>query len=244
VTPPLFLVDEPPVEDEFRLTGDEGRHAARVKRLAVGEPALVSDGRGALLDCTVRAVQADGLVLAVRERHAVPAPRPRIVAVQAVPKGERAELAVELLTELGVDGIVPWAAARCVVHWDAPRAEKALARWRRTAREAGKQSRRAWLPVIDAPAGTPEVTARLRAACALVLHEEAAVPLAAAPLPDGDVGEIAVVIGPEGGIAPDELAAFTAAGATVVRLGTPVLRTSTAGAAALAVLSARLGRWG
>ena len=238
----LFLLDELPVGDSFALTGDEGRHAARVQRIGVGEQLLVSDGRGTVLTCTVATMLPDGLSLTVQERCSRPAPVPRLVVVQALPKGERAELAVELLTELGVDEIVPWAASRSVVRWDGPRADRALTKWRRTAREASKQSRRAWVPAVAGLHSTAQVAARLAGATALVLHEEATAPLPSVPLPAA--GEVAVVVGPEGGVAPDELAAFTAAGATAVRLGEPVLRTSTAGAAALAALSLRLGRWG
>jgi 16S rRNA (uracil1498-N3)-methyltransferase len=241
VTPPLFLVDELPSGDALRLTGDEGRHAARVKRIGIGESVLVSDGRGALLDCTVTAVEADGLVLAVRQRHDIPAARPRIVAVQALPKGERAELAVEMLTELGVDEIVPWAASRSVAQWHGSRGDKALDKWRRTAREAAKQSRRAWVPIISPLASTDDVVDLLSGGVGLVLHEDAVEPLGSVPL--AAVDDVMIVVGPEGGIAPGELEAFIAAGARAVRLGDPVLRTSTAGAAALAVLSLRLGRW-
>jgi 16S rRNA (uracil1498-N3)-methyltransferase len=241
-TPPLFLLDPLPDGAAFSLTGDEGRHAARVKRLGVGEPLLVGDGRGTVCKCTVTAIHPDGLDLTVTARREVRRPDPRLVVVQALAKGERSELAVEILTELGVDEIVPWAAARSIVQWRGERGAKALARWRSTAREAAKQSRRARLPAVADAASTAEVAARIAASAGLVLHESADRPLTAAPLPA--TGELVLVVGPEGGIDPDELAAFTAAGAVTVRMGQPVLRTSTAGAAALAALSARLGRWG
>ena len=238
----LFLVEELPERAAFVLDGDEGRHAARVQRLGVGEALLVADGRGTVLECRVAAVVPEGLSLVVDARRVVPVPVPRLVVVQALPKGERAELAVELMTELGVDEIVPWAAFRSIARWDGARGDKALERWRRTAREAAKQSRRAWVPVVAPLHSTAEVASRIAKSTALVLHEEAAAPLAGAPL--ADATEVVVVVGPEGGVAADELAAFEAAGAVAVRLGEPVLRTSTAGAAALAALSVRLGRWG
>lgn len=241
MTPPLFLVDALPSGDELHLTGNEGRHAARVKRLRVGETVLISDGRGTLLECRIAAVDGDALVLRVHARQQVPAPVPRVVVVQALPKGERAELAVEMLTELGVDEIVPWAAARSIAQWHGARGDRALEKWRRTAREATKQSRRAWVPEISPPATIDGVAARIARATGLVLHEDASDPLSAAPLPSS--GEVIVVVGPEGGISPDELDALSAAGGRAVRLGDPVLRTSTAGAAALAVLSVQLGRW-
>lgn len=248
MTPPLFLVESLPLGSrtgaEFVLDGDEGRHGARVLRLRRGEAVSVADGRGSLLECEVVAAEGDTLRLMVRGARTVCEPVPRLVVVQALPKGERADLAVEILTELGVDEIVPWAAQRCVVRWDGPRGAKALEKWRRTSRAAAKQSRRARAPLMSDVASTDEVAARLDAGSpgsAFVLHEEATESLSSAEL--SQTGDLLLVVGPEGGIAPEELERFAAAGASAVRLGDPVLRTSTAGAAALAVLSARLGRW-
>lgn len=239
MSPPLFLVEALPPGDVVVLDGAEGRHAARVRRIAAGEAVLIADGRGGLASCVVDEVGPDRLTLRLIDRRVVAAPDPRVVVVQALAKGERAELAVELLTELGADEIVPWAAARSIVRWAGDREAKALARWQRTAAEAAKQSRRARVPHIAQLAGTPEVAARLGDATAFVLHEAASEPLSRVALPDH--GDIVLVVGPEGGITDDELAAFRPA--TPVRLGEPVLRTSTAGAAALAALSVRLGRW-
>ncbi len=238
----LFLVDHLPDGDQLRLSGDEGRHAARVRRMRVGEQILLGDGRGTVVTGEILSVAGDGLDVAVRDRCAQPQPDPRITVVQALAKGDRAELAVELLTELGGDEIVPWQADRCVVRWDVEQAERGVERWRRIAREATKQSRRAWLPEVNELALTADVSKRVAASAgALVLHESAGDPLTTAPLPVG--GELVVVVGPEGGVTAEELATLTAAGAQPVRLGRPVLRTSTAGAAALAALSVHLGRW-
>ncbi len=169
-------------------------------------------------------------------------PAPAITVVQALPKGERGELAVEVLTEIGVDTIVPWAASRSVAVWKGERALKSHAKWQATAREAGKQSRRTWLPTVTPLASTTEVVALLGgAALVAVLHEDATTSLASLDVPTD--GEIVVIVGPEGGIAPDELAAFEAAGAVTVRLGDEVLRTSTAGLAAVSALLARTARW-
>lgn len=241
MTPPLFLLDPMPDGAELVLAGEEGRHAARVRRIGRGESVLVSDGRGQLAECLVADTGPDRLVLSVLARRALPPAVPRLVVVQALAKGDRGELAVELVTELGADEIVPWAAARSIAQWRDGRGAKALARWRSTAREAGKQSRRAWLPVVADCVGTSGVLALLERAPGLVLHEDADESLAGCALPSA--GSLVVIVGPEGGIAPEELAAFTAAGARPVRLGGLVLRTSTAGAAALAALSVRLGRW-
>jgi 16S rRNA (uracil1498-N3)-methyltransferase len=241
VTPPLFLLDELPGTDTVHLTGDEGWHAAKVRRMRVGEDAMLGDGRGTVLDCRVNAVRADGLILAVRRRRSEPRPPVRLVVVQALGKGERAEQAVEIMTELGVDEIVPWAASRSVVQWQGPRGAKALDRWRRTAREASKQSRRAWVPAVAELATTAQVLTRVGGSCGLVLHEAATGRIARADLPD--VGEVVLVVGPEGGVSDDELIRFAGVGAQPVRLGSQVLRTSTAGAAALSALSVRLDRW-
>jgi 16S rRNA (uracil1498-N3)-methyltransferase len=162
--------------------------------------------------------------------------------VQALPKGDRADLAVETLTEVGVDRIVPWDAARSVTRWRDERAARALERWRTTAREAAKQSRRTWWPEVTPLAGTDAVaTLAATASPALVLHEDAAAPIADVSVP-GD-GDVLLVVGPEGGVAPEELAAFAAAGARAVHLGPTVLRTSTAGAVAVGVLLAQTPRW-
>ncbi|WP_344940725.1 16S rRNA (uracil(1498)-N(3))-methyltransferase [Sphaerisporangium flaviroseum] len=238
---PVFLADDLSGA-EIILSGAEGRHAATVRRLRAGERVDLTDGRGAVAECVVRDVAKDSLRLEVTGRHTVPAPSPRLVVVQGLPKGDRGELAVEMMTEAGVDVIVPWAAARCVTQWKGDRAGKALARWRSTAREAGKQARRFHLPEITEQATTSEVAALLRgAAVAAVLHEEAAQPLSRLELPAS--GDIVMVVGPEGGIGDEEIKRFREAGATPALLGPTVLRTSTAGVAAAAVLLSRCGRW-
>ena len=166
-----------------------------------------------------------------------------MVLAQALVKGDRGELAVELATEAGVDGVLPWRAARCVARWEAgPRGEKALARWRTTAREAAKQARRAWVPVVEEPVTTAALAQRVAAVpVALVLHESATDGLASIDLPTD--GDLLLVVGPEGGIADDELDALVVAGARSVRLGPEVLRASTAGAVALGALGVLTSRW-
>ncbi|WP_163510023.1 16S rRNA (uracil(1498)-N(3))-methyltransferase [Fodinicola acaciae] len=242
MTIPVFLVEDLPAGERFELGGAEGRHAAAARRIGAGERLVVTDGAGGWLTCVVTGAGRDSLSLLVEERAAVPAASPRTVVVQALAKGDRGELAVAMLTEAGVDEIVPWSASRSVTVWRAERGEKSLAKWRATARESAKQSRRAWLPVVRPLATTAAVASLLsEAVAAYVLHEEATEPLAAAK-PPAD-GLVALVVGPEGGIAPDELTAFTAAGATPVRLGSSVLRTSTAGVAALSVVNALTSRW-
>jgi 16S rRNA (uracil1498-N3)-methyltransferase len=244
VSAPLFLVDSLPASPGFRLDGPEGHHAATVQRLRVGEELLLCDGRGGTASAQVAAVGRGTLDVTITSRGYAEAPDPRLVVVQGIAKGDRGDLAVQAMTEVGVDEIVPWAAARCVVQWRGDRGAKARDRWAATAREAAKQARRPWLPAVggDPDSSTKQVAARIAgAAAAFVLHEEATDRLVTTQLPTA--GEIVLVVGPEGGITAGEVAAFTGAGARVVRLGKSVLRTSTAGVAALAVLSARLHRW-
>jgi 16S rRNA (uracil1498-N3)-methyltransferase len=221
------------------VEGPEAHHAVAVRRLIVGEPVLLTDGAGHVATCEVTATGKARMEVLVRSVSSEPSPSPELVVVQALPKGERGELAVELLTEVGVARIVPWAAARSVAVWRGARAAKSLARWQATAREAAKQARRAWFPEVSPLATTADVVELLvDAPVALVLHEEGTEPLPA-ELPD----RVVLVVGPEGGLAPDELTAFAAAGARTVRLGAEVLRTSTAGVAAVSALLSRTDRW-
>ncbi|MBL1067764.1 16S rRNA (uracil(1498)-N(3))-methyltransferase [Streptomyces sp. 7-21] len=246
-TAPVFvhdgLADARP-GTELRLTGPEARHAVTVRRLRAGEEIVLTDGRGQAVAGEVAATAGrDELTVAVARAWTEPPPSPKLTVVQALPKGDRGELAVETMTETGVDAVVPWSAARCVTQWRGERGKKSLARWRATAREAGKQARRVRFPEVAEAATTRQVAGLLagEGVFAAVLHEAAKEPLATAALPDG--GEIVLVVGPEGGITPEELAAFAEAGARAFRLGPTVLRTSTAGTAAAALLLARTGRW-
>lgn len=224
------------------VEGDEAHHAVAVRRLRVGEQIVLTDGLGRSATGSVTSTGKRLLEVAVDASSLHPEPDPAITVVQALPKGDRGELAVEVLTEVGVARVVPWAASRSVAVWKGERADKGLAKWRATAREAAKQARRSWHPVVDPLASTAGVLDLVRAAdLAVVLHEEAASSLAALSVPGS--GSIVVVVGPEGGIAPDELAALTGAGALSVRLGSEVLRTSTAGVAAVAALLSRTPRW-
>jgi 16S rRNA (uracil1498-N3)-methyltransferase len=238
---PLFLVDALPVDDVFVLDGPEGHHAATVQRMRVGERLLVGDGVGGTASAEVKAVGKGTLTLLILDRRYAEEPSPRLVVAQGIPKGDRGELAVQAMTEVGVDEIVPWSASRCVAQWRGERGTKARDKWAATAREAAKQARRSWLPIVAPEAASTALLALRPAPATFVLHEEAELPLSTVELPfDGD---IVVVVGPEGGITDDEIAEFSAAGATSVRLGDTVLRTSTAGLAAICLLSTRLGRW-
>jgi len=247
MTRPLFFGPADQVRSaepgaDFVLGGDEGRHAATVRRLVAGERIDVSDGAGYRLGGVIAAVGTGTVELRVETAGQDPAPRHRLVLVQALAKGDRDELAVQAATELGVSGVVPWSAERSVVRWEGPKRAKGEERWRSIVREASKQSVRATLPEV-APLATSGDVARLtEVGTVLVLEPTAEDRLAALTLP-ADADRVYLVVGPEGGIAPGELDRFRAAGARLVRLGREVLRTSTAGPSALAVLSANSGRW-
>lgn len=241
---PVFLADltGAGVGETVHLDGPEGHHAATVRRVVAGERVDLADGRGILAECVVVAAGRDWIDATVLACEQFPDPAPSLTVVQALPKGDRGELAVDVMTEVGVDQIIPWAAARCVTQWRGDRGTKALERWRAHAREAGKQSRRVHLPTIPPVASTGEVAGILGAATlGVVLHESATSSLAALEIPYE--GSVVLVVGPEGGITDDELAAFTAAGAVAVRMGPTVMRTSTAGVAAAATVLAKAGRW-
>jgi len=229
--------------DTVTVEGDEAHHAVVVRRLRVGEPVTLADGEGLVAAGEVSATSKRSFDVRVTGLDERPEPTPTVTVVQALPKGDRGELAVEVLTEIGAARIVPWSAARSVAVWKGERAAKSHAKWQSTAREAAKQARRAWHPVVPALASTADVMALIGGAdLAVVLHEEATEPIGAIAVPGA--GEIVVVVGPEGGLTDDEVAGFVRVGAVAVRLGDEVLRTSTAGVAAVAALLARTGRWG
>jgi len=220
------------------VTGDEARHAITVARVRVGERVAVSDGAGLLVAGTVTAVEPGAVSVAAESVRRHPPAEPEVWLAQALAKGDRDELAVQAATELGVSGVIPWAAERSISRWDGAKAVKGRERWGSIVREATKQSIRPRVPVVDPVASTASLT-RLPG-LVLVLEPTAETRLVDVPL---DADRVTLVVGPEGGVAPRELAAFAEAGAVAVRLGPEVLRTSTAGPAALAVLNARLGRW-
>jgi 16S rRNA (uracil1498-N3)-methyltransferase len=244
----LFYVDALPDVGGLASVGDEeGFHAATVRRIRPGERLMLGDGAGEMAWCEVEDADRAGLRARVLRRWTVTPLAPPVTVVQALPKSERSELAVELATEAGADSFVAWQASRCVARWDGGRADKGLRRWRAAARSAARQSRRAHIPEITGPLSTAEVALRVTddvgaGAAVLALHESAARTLSKELVAQAD--SITLVVGPEGGIADDEIAALTGAGAVPVRLGPTILRTSTAAAVALGALGVLTPRWG
>ncbi|WP_327147888.1 16S rRNA (uracil(1498)-N(3))-methyltransferase [Nocardia sp. NBC_01329] len=242
----VFYLDEIPEPGVVAvLDGAEGRHAATVRRIRAGEAVTLSDGRGLVAETEVVAAHKNQLDLLVRDRRRADPATPAVTVVQALPKSERSELAVELMTEAGADVIVPWQAARCVSNWEA-KADKGVTKWRSAARAAARQSRRAYIPEITALQRTPEVVDAVRAATAqgavvAALHESGTATFTG--LPWRSAPAVTLIVGPEGGLDDAELTALARAGAEVVRLGPTVLRTSTAAAVALGALGALTPRW-
>jgi 16S rRNA (uracil1498-N3)-methyltransferase len=229
------------------VDGDEGFHAANVRRIRPGEELDLGDGAGTVAQCVVEGASKGRLEARVLGRRTVEPASPPVTVVQALPKSDRSELAVELATEAGADAFIAWQSERCVARWDGPaKVEKGLRRWQAVARSAARQSRRPHVPVVMSLVSTPELVAAVGATTAsgavvLVLHESATQPLTEVGL-ERATG-VTLVVGPEGGITDDEVAALSAAGATVVRLGPTVLRTSTAAAVALGALGVLTPRW-
>lgn len=222
------------------LTGSEAKHAAVVRRLRVGEAVTVGDGRGVWLTGVAEEVSPSRVDVRIAERVDHEPASPRLVLVQALAKGDRDELAIQAACELGVDEIVPWQAGRSVSRWEGPKAVKGRERWATIVREAAKQAHRTWVPEVAAPESTAQLAARAATQRVLLLDPTAPTRLSALAPDDRD---LVLVVGPEGGIAPEEVEKLTAAGAERVLLGDTVLRTSTAGPAAIAVLSVALDRW-
>jgi 16S rRNA (uracil1498-N3)-methyltransferase len=245
VTRALFYIDALPQVGELAVVdGDEGFHAANVRRIRSGEELDLGDGDGTVAHCVVEDVGKGRLTALVLDRRTLPVALPAVTVVQALPKSDRSELAIELATEAGADAFVGWQASRCVARWESSaKVDKGLRRWDAVARSAARQSRRPYIPSINGVVSTAELVHRVRdgGAAALVLHESAIAKLTELPMAQAD--SLLLIIGPEGGIADDEITALSDAGATAVRLGPTVLRTSTAAAVALGALGALTSRW-
>ena len=241
----LFYVDALPETGELAVVdGDEGFHAANVRRIRTGEQLDLGDGDGTVAHCLVEDVAKGRLTARVLDRRTVPAAAPAVTVVQALPKSDRSELAIELATEAGADAFVAWQASRCVARWEGQaKVDKGLRRWGAVARSAARQSRRPYIPPVTGLVSTAELVQRVRddSAIALVLHESATVKLTELPVAQAD--SLLLIVGPEGGISDDEITELSDAGATPVVLGPTVLRTSTAAAVALGALGALTGRW-
>jgi len=234
-------LDDAKVGDTVSLTQAEARHAVTVSRLKVGETIAISNGAGLTVSGPITVAEHTELSIEVAEAQHTPRSTPAVFLAQALAKADRDELAVQVATELGIDGVIPWSAARSISRWQGAKVAKGRDRWAAIVREASKQSLRTWLPDVLDLVTTKQLAAFASSTRMLVLEPTATETLSDLVVDDRD---IVLVVGPEGGVADHELELLTAAGASTVRLGSEVLRTSTAGPAALAVLNVKLGRWG
>ncbi|WP_041652069.1 16S rRNA (uracil(1498)-N(3))-methyltransferase [Pseudarthrobacter phenanthrenivorans] len=247
-TPPGTL-DQMAAGEVFVLEGQEARHAVTVKRLAPGEPVDIVDGAGTRMRGRVVAASASGLEVECETLVFEEQPGTRLVLVQALAKGDRDELAIETATELGIDAVIPWQSERSIVRWKGDRAAKAHAKWQSVVTAAAKQARRAWVPEVRAAVDTAALAGAVEAAeLAVILHEDAVRPLRAVleawqGADASGPAEVLLIVGPEGGISPREVTRLCGKGAVTALLGHHVLRSSTAGPAAVVLASDVLGRW-
>lgn len=226
----LFFVDEISTP---KLDGDNAHHADRVLRMKAGESLLVSDGAGNWAKCEITAITKKDVDLKIIESGFEESSSPKISVLQAIPKNDRARETVELLTAAGVSNIYPWQAQRAI--------GKESDKWRVAAIEASKQSRRFYIPQVTTKLDTSSALELFKKYDqVLVCHESAITKLSEVLKPALNT---LIVIGPEGGITDEELSVFESAGAKVIKLGRPVLRSAHAGIAAISAVSALMQVW-
>jgi 16S rRNA (uracil1498-N3)-methyltransferase len=242
---PLFFdadLRQPAAGESFRLTGTEAKHASVVRRMRSGEAIQVTNGKGLRLRGTVSDSKPDAVEVLVSEVVQEPAPNPELTMVQALAKGDRDELAIQAATELGIDRVIPWQAERCISRWEGAKIAKSVERWQQICLEAAKQALRVWVPQVSELVSSKQL-AKLCESFDLVLVLDPTAKQGIAGLQLEGLSKLAIVVGPEGGITDAELNLLEENGAVRVHLGSGILRTSTAGMAAIAVLQANLGRW-
>ncbi|WP_026530723.1 16S rRNA (uracil(1498)-N(3))-methyltransferase [Haematomicrobium sanguinis] len=250
---PVFVIDVESARtlrpgDSYTLDGPEGRHAAGSMRLAAGESLDLVNGRGARWRATVKESAKNSLLLDIQSATTEEAPSPEVTVVQALAKGGRDEQAVESAVELGATAIVPWQADRSIVRWRDEKAKKGTEKWQDLVRSAAKQSRQSHIPTVSSPETSAQLCQRIRRAVgesgghAVVLHESATEPLVSF-LRETGPGPLLLIVGPEGGITPSEVEAMVASGARTAHLGQRILRSSSAGPAALAAINTQWERW-
>lgn len=242
---PLFFAEDAELSsigETFTLSGPEAKHASVVRRMSAGEAIQLTNGRGLRIRGTVASSAQEFLVIKVSSAEVEPKPAVQITLVQALAKGDRDELAIQAATELGASQVIPWQAERSISRWDGNKVEKGVQRWHLIVQEAAKQALRVWVPSVGEPLTTKQLSGLVKSFDqVLVLDPTAELGMTSADLIQS--GTLAVVVGPEGGISNAELQSLEAAGAVRVHLGQHVLRTSTAGMAAISALQAKLGFW-
>ena len=233
----LFFVANLPtiVGENYVFANEDAQHAIRVLRTKVGDEFMLSDGIGSWSQVTTTTINKKSIQVEVTATGFQEALATTITVVQALPKGDRAKEAIELLTEAGVDRIVPWAAARSI--------GKTSNKFSITAREASKQSRRFRIPQVSDVATTSQICEAIKLSDLAIAFHESATHKLSDQISSHNVGHLLIIIGPEGGMTDDELATFEAAGAKIALMGRPILRSAHAGIAAVSAVSALLKVW-
>jgi 16S rRNA (uracil1498-N3)-methyltransferase len=233
----LFFVDDLPttVGSSYDFANDDANHAIRVLRMQAGDEFMLSDGKGSWSQVVAQEVKKKSMQVRIMDSGFQAPLATTITVVQAIPKGDRAKEAIELLTEAGVDRIVPWASARSI--------GKGSEKFAVTAREASKQSRRFRIPEVTELATTAQICEAIKISdLAIAFHESATTKLSD-QISSHNVEHLLIIIGPEGGLTDEEISAFTQAGAKVALMGRPILRSAHAGIAAVSAVSALLKVW-
>lgn len=239
------------IGDQLRIEGAEAHHAVNVKRVQVGEQLDLLTGQGRRLVIEVTATDKQGMDITVLEVIDEAPPAHPIGLIQALAKSDRDLQAVESGVELGISAVRPWQADRSIVRWNGPKIDKALAKWQALVRSAQKQSRRSFEPTVHPPLGTKALAAEVAELVSggdlvLLMHEDASQSMTQLVTDwsqqANDSSGVWIIVGPEGGISPSEVEQLTAAGAQLVVLGQHVLRSSTAGPAAVVLIRHLLGQ--
>lgn len=237
------LPEAPP--SEVPLTGERRHYLVHVLRLAEGDALEVFDGKGRAFDARVTALNPEEVRLSLGAARSTP-PQRALSILQGLPKGDKLEWVLQKGTELGATAFHPVETARSVVKLEPKRAGERTARWRKIVEEAARQCRRNDVPEVHAPRPLLEAARALEPGTLLLVldEEETAVPLGEAFRSAAPATPVALVVGPEGGLAREEVAALVALGARGVTLGSRILRTETAALAALAVMQHLEGQLG
>lgn len=231
---------------EVTLDADTSRHAISSMRLGKGGTLLVADGEGWIGSATVLNPDSRQAVVRIDDLHQEPQPDLEINLVQALAKGDRDLMAVQMATEIGVDAVTAWQAERSIVRIRPERAAKLQAKWAATVKTAAQQARRARIPYLHDPVtgtGIADLHDPATGKIVVVLHEDGTQTLESGLQSFSQAQQLNIVVGPEGGVTDAELEAARQAGASVVRIGRNVMRSSTAGPVAISLLQQMLGRW-
>lgn len=249
MTRPLFYSSEVTGKDAdqaVKLDTSASRHAIRSQRLSTGDEVLVSDGAGTLAQGVIESADPQNANIRIRTITVEERPKFQVNLVQALAKGDRDLLAAEMATETGIDSVTPWQAARSIVRLKAERASKTLAKWEARLQAAAQQARRAYIPSLRAPVVTDQIAELhdpAKGHYVVVLHEDGQTTIAEVATSLENIDTIHLVVGPEGGVAAQELDAVLAAGGSAVRIGNNVMRASTAGPIAIALVNQHFNRW-